>query len=92
MHFENRAALVLDLVFSGEMFGKAGQEVGKEFARKEVRKIMSSWRLCKKRIPRIKDALIYKALRRYKIQKTWTIMREALLPPNLLFGEKEISC
>ena len=40
-------ALVLDLVFSGEIFGKAGQEVGKEFAQKEVRKIISAWRLCK---------------------------------------------
>ena len=47
IHFEKCATLVLDLVFPGRMFGKAGQKFGKDYARKEVRKIMPSWRLLK---------------------------------------------
>ena len=47
MHFEKRATLVLDLVFSGEMFGEAGKKVGRQFITREVRKLLPAWRLCK---------------------------------------------
>ena len=34
MHFEKRAAIVLKMVFSGEMFGAASTSVGKDFVKK----------------------------------------------------------
>ena len=46
VRFEKRAALVLDLVMSGKMFGDRGIEGGKEFMRQEVRKTFTAWRLC----------------------------------------------
>ena len=47
MHFEKHTALVLEIVMSGEMFGEAGQSVGKDFIAKEVRKVITAWHLCK---------------------------------------------
>ena len=49
MHFENRAALVRKMVFSGEMFGEASTSVGKDFVTEEVQKERSTWQLCKDR-------------------------------------------
>ena len=49
MHFEKRSALVLEMVFSGEMFDEAGTSVGKDFVTKEVQKEITAWRLCKAR-------------------------------------------
>ena len=46
VRFEKRAALVLDLVMSGDMFGAKGQEGGKEFIQKDVQKTFTAWRLC----------------------------------------------
>ena len=56
MHFEKRAALVLEMVVSGEMFGEVGKDVTKYFVKNKVRKLFTAWRLCKDKIPRIKDA------------------------------------
>ena len=47
MHFENRASLVLDLVFTGEMFGEAGKVASKHFVCQQVQKTITAWRLCK---------------------------------------------
>ena len=38
MHFENRASLVLDLVFTGEISGEAGKVAGKHFVCHQVKK------------------------------------------------------
>ena len=46
VRYEKRAALVLDLVMSGKMFGEQGIEGGKEFMRQEFRKTFTAWRLC----------------------------------------------
>ena len=47
MHFKERAALVLDMVVSGKMFGDAGKDASKNFVQKEVRKVFTAWRLCR---------------------------------------------
>ena len=47
MHFGKRAALILDMVVSGELFGEAGKDASNDFLRKEVRKVFTAWRLCK---------------------------------------------
>ena len=45
--FRKRAALVLEMMMFGEMFGKAGQHTTKDFVTKEVRKVITGWHLCK---------------------------------------------
>lgn len=46
-HFKTRAATVLDLVVSGELFGEeASKKATTKFVRKEVRKTFTAWRLC----------------------------------------------
>ena len=47
MHFGKRAALILDMVVSGELFGEGGKDERINFVRKEVRKVFTAWRLCK---------------------------------------------
>ena len=46
MHFDKRAAVVLDLVVSGDLFGEKGKEATKQFIRHEVRKTFKAWKLC----------------------------------------------
>ena len=47
MHFEKRAALVLEMVLSGKMFGEVEKDVTKDFVKNKVRKVFTAWRLCK---------------------------------------------
>ena len=42
---KKRADVVLDMVMDGSMFGPKGQQAGKKFVRKEVRKTYPAWRL-----------------------------------------------
>ena len=48
MHFERRAALILDMVVLGEFFGKAGKDASIQFVKKEVRKVFTAWHLFKR--------------------------------------------
>ena len=47
MHFERRAALILDMVVSEEFFDKVGKDASIQFVKKEVRKVFTAWHLCK---------------------------------------------
>ena len=50
MHFEKYAALVLDMVVSGEMFGEAGKDATKELVKREVHKVFTACCLCKAKV------------------------------------------
>ena len=56
MHFGKRAALILDMVVSGELFGEAGKVASSDFVRKEVQFFSQPGVCARQRIRRTRDA------------------------------------